>query len=144
MSCGVSWSGADSQEVVFGIYIDDLSAVALVPWSLVGSLPSTAEELTQHADRIYEAENWPRSTHKDQCDEASGPFSAKVICVIGATALEYTSTSKRRTAKTQKIKSSIDALSVIGLPWPVFWSSKVSSFGACQHSQNQNLIELSS
>jgi hypothetical protein len=69
---GLGWGDKCSQEVLSGVYIDDLAALALVPWSALGSLPSKAELLCRKADATYESEGWPRSTAKDQCDEACG------------------------------------------------------------------------
>jgi hypothetical protein len=43
-----------------------------VPWRSLGALPSKAEKLCQKADETYEAESWPRSVAKDQCDAKSG------------------------------------------------------------------------
>jgi hypothetical protein len=51
---GSAWGGSGSEEVLFGVYIDDLCAVGLVPWSRLGSLPSEAALLAVKADGVYE------------------------------------------------------------------------------------------
>ena len=66
---------------LFGIYIDDLCALAILPWSGLRALPSDAELLCQRADATYAAEGWPRSAAKDQCD--TDAWKMWGICIEG-------------------------------------------------------------
>jgi hypothetical protein len=75
---------SDPSDVLFGIYIDDLCAIAFVSWRMLRGnvhgkfvskhegFVSEGQLLTRRADAAYAAEGWPRSTKKDQNDEPTG------------------------------------------------------------------------
>ena len=66
------WGGPLEEEILFDVYIDDLCAVALVPWSQVGNAVSGGARLVAQADALYASENWPRSVAKDANDVTDG------------------------------------------------------------------------
>ena len=52
----------------FVVYIDDLCAISLVPWSRSRFSPSLGGRLAERRTRRNAAEGWPQSKHKAQQD----------------------------------------------------------------------------
>ena len=52
-------------QLYFGVYIDDLASIALVPWPQI-SRASEGQHLVSRADEAYRWNNWLRSEKKDQ------------------------------------------------------------------------------
>ena len=71
---GSWWCEGGAEEGLYGVYIDDLCALALAPWSRSNSSKSSSVDpsrdlsvgmaLVQKAGEAYEAEGWPKPESK--------------------------------------------------------------------------------
>ena len=57
-----------AEEIFFGVYIDDLCAISLIPWLRAGISPSVGNKVALAADSVHAAEGWPQSIKRAQND----------------------------------------------------------------------------
>lgn len=118
------WGFGQLEELLFGVFIDDLAAFVMVPWSHVHAPDNLGSLAAAWAVAQYLASGWPRAVNKDFNDKSGRILGANVLMEM----LVPLASNWNVGWRCLDLLYSIYINHGVAVSYPLFWGTGLTSF----------------